>query len=278
MNVALRAVYDSLRGGGDPAVRWRTFAAALSSQALSHGNIGAQQLRAAGRSVALRIQAGEWLMNLRLLDVLDSDGKLNLARADAVGTALELVANSFEAMGVASFWAPVATLPARLHPLLHPPAMRQTAGVLLELVDRARKKIWLAAPFIDPYGVGFMTNALCAAGIRGVDISVVTSAGQGLLFVDLAGQWRAQSTGSLHVSEVHTDLSPLGSHAKLLVIDDERAYVGSANLTAAGLGRHIELGVELAGTQVVELSAVLVILQRIGVDCVAACVDARPRS
>ncbi len=49
-----------------------------------------------------------------------------------------------------------------------------------------------------------------------------------------------------------------------MVVDRALGYVGSANLTAAGLGRHVEVGVELAGPQVAELTRVLDALERVG--------------
>jgi len=48
------------------------------------------------------------------------------------------------------------------------------------------------------------------------------------------------------------------------VADGERAYVGSANLTSAGFGRHVELGVEIEGAEVQELSRLLLALSRLG--------------
>jgi phosphatidylserine/phosphatidylglycerophosphate/cardiolipin synthase-like enzyme len=38
-------------------------------------------------------------------------------------------------------------------------------------------------------------------------------------------------------------------HAKLLIVDNERGYLGSANFTEQGLTRHFELGVEMSGQQ-----------------------------
>ena len=77
-------------------------------------------------------------------------------------------------------------------------------------------------------------------------------------------------------------MSTLGSHAKVVVVDDERAYVGSANLTAAGLGRHVELGVEIEGAEVQELGGVAcTAVQRLGRMTVTAraagCEGRRPR-
>lgn len=48
------------------------------------------------------------------------------------------------------------------------------------------------------------------------------------------------------------------------MVDGEHAYVGSANLTAAGLGRHVELGVEVEGAEVQELNRLLLALSRLG--------------
>ena len=119
-------------------------------------------------------------------------------------------------------------------------------------------------------------NSLIAAGRRGASVNVVTSTGQGSLFVAVTSRWRLEGKGALRVTEVQTEISPLGSHAKVLVVDDERGYVGSANLTAAGLGRHVELGVEIVGPQVAELTKLLVALERIGTRVAAACADGEP--
>ena len=148
--------------------------------------------------------------------------------------------------------------------------MRQTAGVFLELVDQARVEVRLAAPFIDPEAVHFLTDSLISAGRRGVDVRVVTSIGQASRFAEMAQLWPAGGDGRLRVTEVQTQLSPLGSHAKALVADGERGYIGSANLTAAGLGRHVELGVELVGPQLAELIKILEALERVGTQVLRA--------
>jgi phosphatidylserine/phosphatidylglycerophosphate/cardiolipin synthase-like enzyme len=47
-------------------------------------------------------------------------------------------------------------------------------------------------------------------------------------------------------------------------VDRTRGYVGSANLTSAGLARNIEIGVELAGPDVADLAQILSALERLG--------------
>jgi phosphatidylserine/phosphatidylglycerophosphate/cardiolipin synthase-like enzyme len=183
-----------------------------------------------------------------------------------VATALELAADSFSALGTQPFPALVATLPSELRALLRPPPLRQTAGVLLDLIDRATKEIRLAVPFVDPDAVAFLADSLLGAARRSVDVTVITSLGQSVHFAELGRRWSVdhEACGRLRVAEVQTHLSSLGSHAKVVVIDSQRGYVGSANLTAAGLGRHVEIGVELAGPQVAELARVLAALERAG--------------
>jgi phosphatidylserine/phosphatidylglycerophosphate/cardiolipin synthase-like enzyme len=266
VNVALRAVHDALATKRDPSAGWLFLIGALTDRVGADGTVEASELRSVLRSVGCGGTTGEWMANLRLLGVLRVDGRLDAGRADSVATALELAADSFTALGTAPFWAPVATLPNELRPLLRPPPLRHTAGVLLDLVDRAALEIWLAAPFVDRDAVDFLTDSLIGAGRRSVIVAVITSTGQGVHFVELAGRWNSEPDvrGRLRVSEVQTHLSSLGSHAKVIVVDSQRGYVGSANLTAAGLGRHVEIGVELAGPQVADLTRVLMALERAG--------------
>jgi hypothetical protein len=270
VNVALRALHEELGGHGDAADRWRSLLVALSHRAGTDGVIKGGELKVTLGALGVGGTTGEWMANLHLLGVVDRVGRLDPTRAAAVGTALELAADSFDPVGTASCWAPVATLPSQLRDLLRPPSMRQTAGVLLELIDGSREEVQLAAPFVDPHAVGFLMGSLVAAGRRGVDVTVMTSAGQGSWFGELTTRWRVDPHARLRIVEVRTDLSPLGSHAKVLVVDKKRGYVGSANLTAAGLGRHIEIGVELAGSQVAELTRILFALERVGTRVLSA--------
>lgn len=267
MNVALRAVHDALaRLGHQPAATWTSLIAKLAERVGGSGRVDAAAMRPTLRAIGCGGTTADWLVNLELLGVVDRQGRLDAQRAESVATALELAADSFSELGTQPFWAPVATLPGELRPLLRPPPLRQTAGVLLDLIDHATQEIRLAAPFVDADAVGFLADALLGAARRSVDLAVITSLGQGVHFVELGRRWSADpnARGRLRVTEVQTHLSSLGSHAKVIVVDSRRGYVGSANLTAAGLGRHVEIGVELAGPQVAELTRVLAALERAG--------------
>lgn len=267
MNVALRAVHDALAPRGEQlATTWTSLIAKIGDCTGPGGRVDAAALRTILRAIGCGGTAAEWLTNLELLGVVDRQGRLHPQRAQSVATALDLAADSFSVMGSQRFWAPVATLPSELRPLLRPPPLRQTAGVLLDMIDHAAEKTQLAAPFVDPHAVAFLAESLLGAARRSVDVTVITSLGQGVHFAELSRRWSAdhEARGRLRVTEVQTHLSSLGSHAKVIVVDSRRGYVGSANLTAAGLGRHVEIGVELAGPQVAELTAVLAALERAG--------------
>jgi hypothetical protein len=270
MNVALRAVHDALIPAGNPEARWHMFASALEEGANPAGAVDARDIEGALRIVGLRGNAAEWMHNLRQLGVLDPAGRVDSRRADIVGDALCLVADSFSTFPPAHSWALVATLPPHLQGRLHPPPIRQTAGVLLELMDAAHAEIIVAAPFVDVHAVDFLSASIVTAGRRGVTVRVVTSSGQAMPFVELLKRWPPHPLGSLLVTEVLTDLSQLGSHAKVLVVDREVAYVGSANITGAGLGRHVEIGVMLSGPQVADLVQLLNALERLGTAVVAS--------
>ena len=135
--------------------------------------------------------------------------------------------------------------------LAHRMKCRMTLGVLTQLLAQAKRSVVIAAPFMQAgYGLssGTLADALQAALQRGVHVDVVGT-GQGLRTLDTT--WLSQSAqGRLRLfqpKENMADAQRLGSHAKFCVADGLSAYVGSANLTAPGLGRHLEMGLLVQG-------------------------------
>lgn len=137
--------------------------------------------------------------------------------------------------------------------LAHRMRCRMTLGVLTQLLAQAKRSIVIAAPFMQAgYGLssGILADALQAALQRGVNVDVdVVGTGQGLQTLDTT--WLSQNAqGRLPLfqpKENMADAQRLGSHAKFCVADGLSAYVGSANLTAPGLGRHLEMGLLVQG-------------------------------
>ena len=128
---------------------------------------------------------------------------------------------------------------------------RLTLGVLTQLMAEFRRHVVIAAPFFQVgYGVsrGPLADALRAALRRGVDVDVV-STGQALSALDT--MWlRDKTVGQLRLFQPQANIENerrIGLHAKFCVSDDERAYVGSANLTGPGLSEHFEMGLLIRG-------------------------------
>ena len=260
MNTALRAVHEALAGSGDPADSWSRVVDAMAQ----HRRLDPAGFAAALQIVGVKISPGEWTAHLRQLGVVTVNDRLDRRAAADVAVALRLVGDSFVDIGPRRSWRPVATLPPELRPLLRPPALPQTAGVLLQLLEHTTARIVLAAPFVDDAAIEFLSPTLLDVGRKGADVHIVTSPGSTAAFSAFIDRWRDRAVGPLRLVEVATALSTLGSHAKVIVVDGMVAYVGSANLTAAGLGRHVEIGVEIAGPQVADLERLLLALARLG--------------
>ena len=136
---------------------------------------------------------------------------------------------------------------------------RMTIGVLTQLIAQARQTVLLSAPFLQPgFGIpdGPITDAVKSALKRGVDVSVLSTVrGLHAIAVD---DLRQASGGCLRLFSTAAnmlDAQQLGSHAKFCLVDSETAYVGSANFTGPGLGRHLELGLLVSGEAAQKIDA-----------------------
>jgi phosphatidylserine/phosphatidylglycerophosphate/cardiolipin synthase-like enzyme len=148
-------------------------------------------------------------------------------------------------------WDLVASLPqgTRL-----PAGLRRTTGeTLMRLVVEARHTIRLVSPFIDRSGLDFLADALAAATRRGVRVEVLlptrsTHAGDAI--DELRRSIRDHGAiERLTVAALQTDAP--WAHLKVLTADSAAAYIGSANVTGAGIaGHNLELGVLISGPTV----------------------------
>jgi phosphatidylserine/phosphatidylglycerophosphate/cardiolipin synthase-like enzyme len=155
-------------------------------------------------------------------------------------------------------WELVASLPGGT-PL--PSGLRRTTGeTLVQLVVRAVRTLRLAAPFIDQTAMSFLADSLAAATARGVSLEVLlptrsTHAGPALggleRVIEREGDVRRFSVASLR------DDAPW-AHLKVLSSDATAAYIGSANVTRAGIaGGNLELGILVRGSAVATVEQVL---------------------
>jgi phosphatidylserine/phosphatidylglycerophosphate/cardiolipin synthase-like enzyme len=127
---------------------------------------------------------------------------------------------------------------------------RTTLGILTQLFVSAKKRVVVAAPFLqDGAGLsgGSLKETLDATLNRGVNVDVLSTR-HGLK--TLASYARQDHPGRLRLYRPEGENSGnrrLGSHAKFCISDQDSAYIGSANLTGPGLGENLEMGVMVNG-------------------------------
>ena len=186
-----------------------------------------------------------------LVDTLrgvDLTGGTSIENACALGAAWVLGRRSAP---VAVPWEAVASMPAHLK--LPIGLQRTTAESLIGIANGAESRVRLSAPFIDEQGLGYLTDSLVAATLRGVRVE---------LFRPRMGV-RERESVSILIDRVRAKGAPscfrildplegaLFPHLKVMTGDGSVAYVGSANLTDAALaGRNLEIGVLVHGSQV----------------------------
>jgi phosphatidylserine/phosphatidylglycerophosphate/cardiolipin synthase-like enzyme len=123
------------------------------------------------------------------------------------------------------------------------------------------------SPFVDPAGVGTLFRSLTAALSRGVKVRLFVhdALNLGTLTSRALEELRREAehlNGDLSVysAEAGTGrdrmLNPL-FHAKLVVSDDRRLLLGSANLTAPAFGSNFEAGVVLGAGAATEALFIL---------------------
>ncbi len=262
MNVAFRTLFELMSRQGDPSICWERVAAAFSELDPS-GPTDEREL------IEILDSAGQTsprllLAAIREVGVLSHDGLIDQGRVALIGGALGLVGDSFSPIPIRSAWQPVATVPERywrgeaLAPVL------QTAGVILKVIEGAKRTLRIATPYVDGQAIDVIRSSVLDAAKRGVTVRVTTSPDHGRVFEPLVQTWRPTSGAAIRVVEVDSTLSPLGSHAKVVAADGLKAYLGSANLTLAGLGRQFELGAQVEGSGVVELERILDAVERLG--------------
>ena len=103
---------------------------------------------------------------------------------------------------------------------------------LIELIGRAKHTMEVYAEEVQDSG---LEAAMVAAARRGVKVRVISNAGDKTNTKGIA----VLTAGGVAVRLVTTPYI----HAKLVLVDDEWAFVGSENISAASLDRNRELGI-----------------------------------
>jgi phosphatidylserine/phosphatidylglycerophosphate/cardiolipin synthase-like enzyme len=159
-------------------------------------------------------------------------------------------------------WEVVASLPAGAAlPLgLH----RTTGETMVGLASSAEHRLRFAAPYVDEAGIGYLTDAIVSATRRGVTVDVFDSPEWEPARAAIRALANAIVAGGEYARFrlVRAAVDAPFAHLKVLVVDSSAAYVGSANITAAGLaGRNLELGVLVRGPDVRVIDRILDLYQ-----------------
>lgn len=130
---------------------------------------------------------------------------------------------------------------------------RHTGETIVALLAGARQVIRMYAPYLDDGGLGAVGDAVCAAVKHGAELRFAHLEGASR---DLAvARFLATLPSVSRIATTRISQERHFPHLKLIAIDGQRAYVGSANLTWTGITRNLEIGalVEGAGVRTIEL-------------------------
>ena len=109
------------------------------------------------------------------------------------------------------------------------------------------------APFIDWLGLSFLADALSAATARGVSLQVLLptrSTHANAALQELEDRIRREGDIAKYTLSALRADAPW-AHLKVLSADSQAAYIGSANVTGAGIsGPNLELGILVRGRAV----------------------------
>lgn len=121
-------------------------------------------------------------------------------------------------------------------------------NVYLNMINQAEKYIWITTPYliIDSK----LTNALCMAAKRGVDVRIVTPSvpDKKFIFMLTRSSYRTLQEAGVKIFEYQQGFI----HSKQLVCDDAIAIVGTINLDYRSLLHHFECGVLMSGVDCIK--------------------------
>jgi cardiolipin synthase A/B len=105
------------------------------------------------------------------------------------------------------------------------------------VITRAEKRLWLTTPYFVPGEP--ITTALCTAAMRGVDVRLLIPVKGDSRLIDLAA--RSYVPDLLAAGVRVYEYLPRFIHAKTIVVDDDLAIVGTANLDTRSFRLNFEL-------------------------------------
>ena len=145
------------------------------------------------------------------------------------------------------------------------------------LCSSATEQIFLVAPYLSPMGMQSLRSCLATSAQRGAWIRLLTTS------LEHPDSWNRKAITALIEGEdgglVRNRLRVLAPskslpaliHAKIILVDHCRGYLGSANLSQSAMDSNLELGLSLDPNQVSALESLISLLeaQSLIVDCTA---------
>lgn len=129
---------------------------------------------------------------------------------------------------------------------------RRTGETLVGLITRAHDRLRLFSAYVDGPGLRALEPALAGATSRGVSVQLVTvrrlERGDA---PDVLGGLLVTSGDRSRLTIHRLEGMSWFPHLKLVTADGAAAYIGSANMTLAGMTTNFEVGALVEGTAVV---------------------------
>lgn len=130
-----------------------------------------------------------------------------------------------------------------------------------ELIESSVATLTLVSPYLEPKGIGRLHKSLVEALNRGVSVRLITHDAEELssLASTSLEALRRDSMGLVGPLNVFTTSasSQMLLHMKIIVADECKAIVGSANVTGNGFGANLEVGVVLGQEAAIEIEKIV---------------------
>lgn len=138
--------------------------------------------------------------------------------------------------------APQGTMDALILPTGPADEYETCALMFLELINSARRRIWISSPYFVPDES--VVKALRLAALRGVDVRILLPLNPDHFIVYLASFWYLQQLDMPRIKIYR--YRPGFLHQKAAVVDDTLAMVGTANLDNRSFRLNFEMSVIIA--------------------------------
>jgi|SRR5579859_513299 len=155
-----------------------------------------------------------------------------------------------------------------------PPSLRNALGdldqLLRDVAASAKSSLIIVAPYLSASGIRGLMNSLAVAANAGATVRLITgdldadqSRNRKAVRELLIGEFGGVIRPHLRVL-TNSPTFPALLHAKLVIADGCRGYLGSANVSWHGMESNLEIGVELPAPQAGVLDALFAFLESSG--------------